>query len=66
MIKKIRSYFLTGLIISAPVAITLAVGWWFINKIDSIFTPLLPNKYLPENILPFAIPGVGLILVSFC
>ena len=35
MIKKIRSYFLTGLVVSAPVAITLAVGWWFINKIDA-------------------------------
>ena len=51
MIKKIRSYFLTGLVVSAPVAITLAVGWWFINKIDAIFTPLLPNKFLPENLL---------------
>jgi len=65
MIKKIRSYFLTGLVISAPVAITLAVGWWFINKIDSIFTPLMPNKYLPENLLPFSIPGVGLIIGFF-
>ena len=62
MIKKIRSYFLTGLVVSAPVAITLAVGWWFINKIDAIFTPLLPNKFLPENLLPFSIPGVGLVI----
>ena len=62
MIKKIRSYFLTGLVVSAPVAITLAVGWWFINKIDAIFTPLLPNKFLPENLLPFAVPGVGLVI----
>ena len=62
MVKKIRSYFLTGLVVSAPVAITLAVGWWFINKIDAIFTPLLPNKFLPENLLPFSIPGVGLII----
>ena len=62
MVKKIRSYFLTGLVVSAPVAITLAVGWWFINKIDAIFTPLLPNKFLPENLLPFSIPGVGLVI----
>ena len=62
MMKKLRSYFLTGLILSAPVAITLAVAWWFINKIDAIFTPFIPNKYLPENFLPFPIPGVGLII----
>ena len=62
MIKKLRSYFLTGLVLSAPVAITLAVAWWFINKIDAIFTPFIPNQYLPENFLPFPIPGVGLII----
>ena len=60
--KKIRSYFLTGLIIVAPLYITFAVTWWFINKIDDWFRPLIPNSYDPNNYLPIAVPGVGLVV----
>ena len=60
--KKIRSYFLTGLIIVAPLYITIAVTWWFINKVDDWFKPLIPNAYDPSNFLPVNIPGIGLII----
>tara|TARA_Y100000590_G_scaffold470759_1_gene669578 strand:+ start:17255 stop:17863 length:609 start_codon:yes stop_codon:yes gene_type:complete len=60
--KKIRSYFLTGLIIAAPLAITIAVTWWFINKIDAIFTPFIPKTLIIDTHLPFSVPGVGLII----
>ncbi|MBT4203173.1 DUF502 domain-containing protein [Hyphomicrobiales bacterium] len=60
--KRIRSYFLTGLIIVAPLYITVAVTWWFINKVDDWFKPLIPNAYDPSNFLPIDIPGIGLII----
>lgn len=59
---KLRGYFLTGLIIVGPVAITLYVVWWFINQVDAWVKPLIPPKYLPEYYLPFSVPGVGLIV----
>jgi uncharacterized membrane protein len=58
---RLRSYFLTGLIVVGPVAITIYVVWWFINLIDTWVKPLVPPQYLPEHYLPFNVPGVGLI-----
>jgi uncharacterized membrane protein len=59
---RLRGYFLTGLIIVGPVAITIYVVWWFINLVDAWVKPLIPKTYLPETYLPFSVPGVGLIV----
>ena len=58
---RLRSYFLTGLIVVGPVAITIYVVWWFITLVDAWVKPLIPPQYLPEHYLPFNVPGVGLI-----
>ncbi|MEM9589921.1 MAG: DUF502 domain-containing protein [Pseudomonadota bacterium] len=60
-LARLRGYFLTGLIIVGPVAITIYVVWWFINLVDGFVRPLIPDSYLPDSFLPFNIPGVGLI-----
>src|SRR6476659_10680782 len=62
---RLRSYFLTGLIVVGPVAITVYVVWWFINLVDAWVKPLLPQNYLPDTYLPFKLPGVGLIVGIF-
>src|SRR3990170_4705582 len=59
---RLRGYFLTGLIVVGPVAITIYVVWWFINLVDAWVKPLIPTAYLPETYLPFNVPGVGLIV----
>jgi uncharacterized membrane protein len=59
---RLRGYFLTGLIVVGPIAITLYVVWWFINLVDAWVKPLIPTAYLPETYLPFSVPGVGLIV----
>jgi uncharacterized membrane protein len=59
---RLRSYFLTGLIVVGPMAITVYVVWWFINLVDAWVKPLIPNAYLPETYLPINVPGVGLIV----
>jgi uncharacterized membrane protein len=59
---RLRGYFLTGLIVVGPVAITIYVVWWFINLVDAWVKPLIPQSYLPETYLPFNVPGVGLIV----
>jgi uncharacterized membrane protein len=61
-LARLRGYFLTGLIIVGPVAITIYVVWWFINLVDGWVKPLIPQSYLPDNFLPFNVPGVGLII----
>ena len=64
-LARLRGYFLTGLIIVGPVAITIYVVWWFINLVDGWVKPLIPEQYLPDNFLPFPVPGVGLIVGIF-
>ncbi|HET7852190.1 MAG TPA: DUF502 domain-containing protein [Methyloceanibacter sp.] len=59
---RLRGYFLTGLIVVGPVAITIYVVWWFINLVDAWVKPIIPQEYLPEHYLPFNVPGVGLIV----
>jgi uncharacterized membrane protein len=58
---RIRNYFLTGLIICAPLAITAYLTWSFIKWVDGWVKPYLPDVYNPDNYLPFSIPGFGLV-----
>jgi uncharacterized membrane protein len=59
---RLRNYFLTGLIVAGPLAITLYLTWWFIRLVDGWVKPLVPAVYLPETYLPFSIPGFGLVV----
>lgn len=59
---RLRTWFLTGLIIVGPVTITLYIVWSFVSLADVWIKPLIPNNYLPETYLPFAVPGVGLVI----
>src|SRR5215213_1077047 len=59
---RLRNYFLTGLIVAGPLAITLYLTWWFIRLVDGWVKPLVPSLYLPETYLPFSIPGFGLVV----
>ncbi len=58
---RLRNYFLTGLIICAPLAITAWITWSFILWADSWVKPYLPFSYNPDNFLPYPVPGFGLL-----
>jgi uncharacterized membrane protein len=58
---RLRNYFLTGIIIVGPVAVTIYLIKWFIEFADEHVKPLIPSIYLPETYLPFAIPGIGVL-----
>jgi uncharacterized membrane protein len=58
---RLRRYFFTGLVILAPVAITVWATIWFIGFFDSWVKPLIPYSYNPDNYLPFKVPGTGLV-----
>jgi uncharacterized membrane protein len=62
IVSRIRTYFLTGLIVAGPVAITLWLVWWFVTWVDGLVRPFIPRAYRPETYLPVEIPGLGLII----
>jgi len=60
---RLRRYFLTGLVLAAPLAITASVTWWFINLVDGMVKPLVPAQFWPDSYLPYPLPGFGLVIV---
>jgi uncharacterized membrane protein len=60
---RVRNYFLTGLIVAGPVAITVWLTWSFVNWVDDLVRPFFPVAFRPETYLPAKIPGFGLIIV---
>jgi uncharacterized membrane protein len=62
IVSRIRNYFLTGLIVAGPAAVTLWLIWWFVTWVDNLVRPLIPLTYRPETYLPVNIPGLGLII----
>ena len=60
--SRVRSYFLTGLIVAGPVAITLWLIWSFVTWVDDLVRPFIPVAYRPETYLPVKVPGFGLII----
>ena len=59
---RFRNYFLTGLIVAGPIAITFYLTWWFVTWVDGLVRPFVPIAYRPETYLPFGLPGSGLII----
>jgi len=59
--KKIKNYFLTGLIVLGPLALTLLVVQWFIGLVDGLILGLLPEGIHPKKLFGVYLPGLGLL-----
>jgi uncharacterized membrane protein len=59
---RIRTYFLTGLVLVGPTFVTAYLTWSFITWVDGWMKPLIPPELRPETYLPINIPGTGLII----
>lgn len=62
VVARLRGYFLAGVLVTAPISITLYVTWVFLLWVDSLVTPYIPAAYNPNTYLPFSMPGIGLII----
>jgi len=55
-----RRCFFAGLLVLLPLVITIWILGWIIGLMDSILD-LLPSSLRPDSLLPFAIPGLGVL-----
>src|SRR6202012_870620 len=62
IMARFRNYFLTGLIVAGPIAITFYLTWWFVTWVDGLVRPFVRVPDRPEPYLPFGLPGSGLIV----
>ena len=63
MVAKIKNYFLTGVLVSAPVFITFWIVFSLVKFFDQLITPLIPFYINPNYYLPRDVPGLGLIIL---
>ena len=57
---RLRRYFFAGVVVTAPLALTLYLAWLLVHGMDIWVSDLLPDTY--EPILMW-LPGAGLLLV---
>lgn len=60
---KLRAYLFTGILVTAPVAITFYLAYKFIFWVDAFVSKMIPPQYHLDNYLPITIPGLGLIVM---
>ncbi len=62
-VRRLRNYFLTGIIISAPIGITIWLSLQIVEIIDGGVSSLIPARYNVDDLLPFGIPGIGVVIL---
>ena len=58
-----RGYFFAGMLVTAPIAITVYVALLLISFVDERVFSVIPPVYNPETYLPFSVPGIGVLLM---
>jgi uncharacterized membrane protein len=57
---RLRAYLFAGVLVTAPVSITVYLAWQFVRFVDAQVSPLIPPSLNPQN---WGVPGFGLVLV---
>jgi uncharacterized membrane protein len=61
-LETLRNWFFTGVVVGAPIGITIWLVWSFISFVDNRIKPLIPPEWNPETYLEFALPGLGIVV----
>ncbi len=59
---RLRNYFVTGLVIAAPLFLTVYITWTFVQWIDYLVEPLIPPIYRLDRYVSIPVPGFGLVV----
>ncbi|WP_425038783.1 DUF502 domain-containing protein [Primorskyibacter sp. S187A] len=62
LISRLRASFLTGLVVIAPVGLTIWFLWTLAGWVDSFVLPLVPDTFNPEKYIGINLRGVGVII----
>lgn len=58
----LRRWFFTGLLVTAPILLTIYITWLIIGIIDGYVESFLPDHLNPQTYVPFPLPGFGIII----
>jgi len=63
IINRVKNYFFTGVIVAAPVAITVYMSYHLVLWINEVTKRLIPQHWKIGDFVPYAVPGLGLVLL---
>ncbi|MBV2360927.1 DUF502 domain-containing protein [Thalassococcus sp. CAU 1522] len=61
LFASLRSSFLTGIVVIAPVGLTIWLIWTLFGWVDGFVLPLVPDRFNPEQYIGINLRGVGVI-----
>ncbi|EPX80341.1 DUF502 domain-containing protein [Litoreibacter arenae] len=61
LFSRMRSNFLAGLVVIAPIGLTMWLIWSIVGWIDSWVLPFVPYHYRPEQYIGINLRGVGVL-----
>lgn len=59
--SKLKAYLLAGLLVAGPIGLTVVVIQWIVGLMDGLLMAVLPERYQPNNLFGFGLPGGGLV-----
>ena len=63
LFRRLRTYFLTGVVVTAPIGITIWLAVQAVAFFDNLVNRLIPAKYNPETYLEHGLPGSGVVII---
>ena len=61
LFSGLRASFLTGIVVIAPVSLTIWLIWTMMGWVDGFVLPLVPDRFNPEQYIGINLRGVGVI-----
>ena len=62
LFSRLRASFLTGIVVIAPVWLTIWLIWSVVGWIDSAVLPLVPQRFQPQEYVGINLHGVGVVI----
>ncbi len=62
LFSRLRASFLTGIVVIAPVWLTIWLIWSVVGWIDSAVLPLVPQRFQPQEYVGINLRGVGVVI----
>ncbi len=62
LFSRLRASFLTGIVVIAPVWLTIWLIWSVVGWVDSAVLPLIPQQFQPEEYVGVNLRGVGVVI----
>jgi uncharacterized membrane protein len=66
LMARLRGYFLAGIVVTAPISLTVYLTYMFLTFVDSKVVLLLPQEWYDALYGKTTFPGIGLIIAITC